>query len=260
MSVATLRAESPLVHNCALSHEIGIGMIVRCQDGPVGRIAGLAPAWSEYPTHVIVQTGRLIQRDIALPLQWVAHVTGNQVMLRVRRRHVSRVLPCVTDELLEAEVREVLYCSSEFRANDAFQSIAVTVRDHEVTLQGNVRTLWRALLAETITRQVRGVWNVQNELIGDDELEDAVLHTLRRDSRLRLPPLHVRASLGQVTLTGQVRTAEEVAQVLLLVRRVPGVRTIDNQLVVNHMAHRPPSVVDGHVLFAARRTMRAGAS
>jgi osmotically-inducible protein OsmY len=168
-------------------------------------------------------------------------------------------MPSASDDLLKADVCEALYNSAEFRLNDAFLHIEVTVRDHVVALRGNVRTLWRSLLAETIARRVRGVWNVQNELVGDDELEDAVQQTLRRDSGLRLPPLHTPVMFGEVTLYGQVRTAEDAAMVVFLVRRVPGVRSIDNQLIVTETAYRLPSMVDGHVLFAARRPMRTGA-
>lgn len=241
------------------AHEIRPGMTVCCQEGTIGRVAGLAPAWASQPTHLVVQTGPLIPRKLVLPLHWVARVTQNQVVLQVRRRHTARIRPHSTDELLQDEVREALYNTSQFRQDDAFLMIDVAVTGQVVTLRGNVRTLWRVLLAETIARQVRGVWNVQNLLVGDDELEDGVLQTLRRDPRLHRSTLQVQALLGQVILRGKVPTGEHAGLAMLLARHVPGVRTIDNQIVVSRTSNPEPSI-DGHTLFALRRTLQARAS
>lgn len=262
MSAAMPQAESRTAapaHACW--HDIRAGMGVRCQDGSIGRVVGLAPDWVDRPTHLLVQTGPLVSHEIALPLQWVAQVMPDQVVLHVRRRHLARVLPCVTDDQIQAEVREALHDAPTFRADDAFLMIDVAARGHVVTLGGHVRTLWRALLAETIARQVPGVWDVQNQLIGDDEVEDAVMQALQHERRLHPSALRVQSLFGQITLRGKLRTAEEATLALLLARRVPGVRTINNQLTVIEAFNSAPALpVDGHAPFAARGTGRAGLS
>lgn len=261
MSVAMLQAEPDVAARPDDTHGIRAGMAVRCVDGAIGRVVGLAPAWLERPTHLVVETGPLTPNPIAIPLQWVGQVTSDQVLLQVRRRQLARLRPCVTDELLRAEVCEAVYNIPTFRADDAFLMIDVAVSDHVVTLRGHVRTLWRALLAETVARQVPGVWEIHNQLIGDDELAEAVMQAVRREPRLHAPTIRAHATLGQVTLSGKVRAAEEATLALLLARRVPGVRTLTSELVVVESAQRGATrTQDGHALFATRRTAGAGAS
>lgn len=262
MSAAMRHQEAIVsVENNAGVHEIRRGTLVRCQDGVIGRVVGLAPEWVDHPTHLVVQAGPLVPQEITLPLQWVAQVTPDQVVLRVRRRHLERALPRVTDDMLQAEVQEALYNTPQFRPDDAFRSIEVTAQDQVVTLRGNVRTTWRALLAEIIARQVRGVWDVRNELLGDDELADAVTQALRRERRLQIGALNVQSQLGQVTLRGHVRTAEDAALAQLVARRVGGVRSLANALVVRPPTEPTPAVqLDARALLTARRSPRVGAT
>lgn len=259
MSIDTRQAAGASEQELVQTHAIRPGMTVRCQDASIGRVAGLAPLWAEQPTHLVVQAGPLTPHELVLPLRWVAHVTQDQVVLQVRQRHLARIRPRLTDDLLKDEVREALYTMPQFRVDNAFLMIDVTVSDHTVTLRGNVRTLWRALLAETIVRQLGGVWDVQNLLIDDDDLEDAVRQKLRREPRLHRSTLQAQARLGQLTLRGKVRTGEDAALAVLLARRVPGVRSIDNQIVVSG-ASNPTPTIDGPALFALRQTMQARAS
>jgi len=153
MSVARLKAQSTPMRNNTTLHEICVGMVVRCQNGAIGRVAGLAPAWAEHPTHLVVRSGPLVPHEWAIPLHWVVQVADDQVLLRVRRRHVTHMSPLITDDLLQAELREALHNEPALRADDAFQSITVAVHNHVVTLRGHVRTIWLAMLAEAIARQ-----------------------------------------------------------------------------------------------------------
>lgn len=261
MAVAMMQAVRHQAANNVMLNEIRSGMTVCCQDGAVGRVAGLAHEWAEQPTHVMVQTGWLVPQEVALPLPWVAQVVPDQVVLHVRRRHVERLLPRVTDELLQSDVCDALRNTSTFNVDDSYLSIDVVVHDHVVTLRGNVRTIWRALLAETIARQVRGVWGVQNQIVGDDELRDALLQVLRREHLLRMAALRVEVALGHVTLRGSGATVEQSVAALVAARAVPGVRTINNELVVNarpSLASSP--LIDGHTFFANQHARRTGAS
>lgn len=258
MSVAMLPAESSAAPAPVCWHDIRAGMHVCCQDGSIGRVVRLAPDWVDRPSHLVVQTGPLVVHEIVLPLHWIVQITSDQVVLRVRRRHLARILPCATDDQLRAEVREALHDTPTFQEADAFLRIEVAAHDHVVTLRGNVRTLWRALLAETIARQVPGVWDVHNQLIGDDEIEDAVLLALRHEQRLHPSALRVQSMFGQITLLGKLRATEEATLAMLLARRVPGVRTINNQIAVSESFYPAPSLArNGHAPFRGRGLAQA---
>lgn len=232
------------------------GMLVRCHDRFVGHVLGLAPEWAAQPTHLVVHTGPLVTDTRLLPLSWIAEISADQITLRVRRRNLERIRPIRDDEQIAAEIREALYTTPTFRADDAWQAIEVCCVDHAVTLRGNVRTIWRALLAETIARDVRGVWDMQNQLIGDDELEAAVLRALRQNRRLDSRALRVEARLGHVTLHGRVPTIHDSAAAALHACRVAGAHMVTNRLVI---AEESATAISSALIAPPRAARRSAA-
>jgi osmotically-inducible protein OsmY len=128
--------------------------------------------------------------------------------------------PIAPDDELKMDVVEALWNDDLLRRVD-LPFVRVTVQDGIVTLEGNVVTGIHRLRAEEIVRKVPGVLDVQNHLIGDEELEIAVAQALGRDERTRRQLIRVRAVQGIVRLAGEVTAAaEEVAA------HVPGVREV----------------------------------
>src|SRR5579885_2096429 len=128
--------------------------------------------------------------------------------------------PIAPDDELKMDVVDALWNDDLLRRVD-LPFVRVTVQDGIVTLEGNVVTGIHRLRAEEIVRKVPGVLDVQNHLIGDEELEIAVAQALGRDERTRYQLIRVRAVQGIVRLSGEVSAAaEEIAA------RVPGVREV----------------------------------
>jgi len=110
--------------------------------------------------------------------------------------------------------------------------IAVTPENGKVILTGHVPSLAIKQLAARLASGVSGVQKVENSLIADTEVEQAVAWALATDPRTRLTTERIQISvwLGRVMLKGPVLTeavreaAEEIAGA------VPGVSGLDNDL------------------------------
>ena len=71
--------------------------------------------------------------------------------------------------------------------------------------------------------------------VKDRQLEDLVREAIERYATLRIwdHMLQIQADDGLVTLTGHVRTAPSKETAERIVRQVPGVRAIDNRLLID---------------------------
>jgi hypothetical protein len=73
---------------------------------------------------------------------------------------------------------------------------------------------------------------VDNRLVADDELEQALAEALEADPRIRAAAIEVRVVLGVVELRGRVATAEEREEAARVAHQVSGVQAVANQLAV----------------------------
>ncbi len=124
-----------------------------------------------------------------------------------------------------------------------FDLVSVRVSHGFVTLSGNVRdtTLQDDAFKEAMW--IRGVRNVDNQIVlasisaGDERLRQAIYRRLNRDYAQyfvgRLPSIVILVEGGKVTLVGNVQSAVDQQKIANLVRSLPGVLSIDNKLVAN---------------------------
>lgn len=124
-----------------------------------------------------------------------------------------------------------------------FDLVSVKVSHGFVTLSGNVRdtTLKEDSFKEAMW--IRGVRNIDNQIVlasisaGDERLRQAIFRRLSRDYQQyfvgRLPSIVILVEGGKVTLVGNVQSAVDQQKIANLVRSLPGVLSIDNQLVAN---------------------------
>lgn len=72
--------------------ELLIGARVMCRDGEAGRLRYVVvdPA-TEAITELIVAHGHILKRDIVVPLNWVAHTNGDQIMLNAALVDLKRL-------------------------------------------------------------------------------------------------------------------------------------------------------------------------
>ncbi len=66
----------------------------------------------------------------------------------------------------------------------------------------------------------------------DDPVAEAVLNALNEDGSISTQYLSARAENGVVILTGSVTTAAQKSRAAQIARAVPGVRRLDNRVVV----------------------------
>ncbi len=117
-------------------------------------------------------------------------------------------------------------------------ALSVEATDGVITLSGHVRTRVSKETAASIVREVAGVRAIKNKLFVDTDIEVAVAQALANDPRTvkGFPGILVGSGFGEVFLKGPVASQEIKTAAGEIAAKVPGVRTITNELV----APEPP--------------------
>lgn len=144
----------------------------------------------------------------------------------------QRLTPEEAEELREQVYRALNHSYPPFR--ELLLPIAVQIDGDEVVLQGWVPTLTLKRIATRLAQEVPGVTRVRNELIADEELERKAAEVLEQEPALEddFPGIHIDVIAGAVTLWGTVSSEADRQRAEALVRQIPGVRKVVNQLKV----------------------------
>ncbi len=230
LTVATSHHPDAAHEETGLLHQPGqitFGMEVIAEDGRVGNIRRMLPEWrADEPTHLVLHMEGGTGPHVIVPLRWAIRVTPERVVLRARRRHLTRMLQLRPDDDLAAEIRQALAASPALRSPRDLHAVKVAVCDGVAFLSGYVRTLLRAVDADLLAHQIPGIVEVRNDLIIDDDLKQAVVNALRRDPHLHIVDLSVEAELGTIRIRGRAASPEQCALALLTARRVEGVSRV----------------------------------
>jgi len=120
--------------------------------------------------------------------------------------------------------------------------ISVETQAATVSLRGKVSTTAERAAAEDIARNISGVAYVSNALqivpddlrqaidAKDDGIEHAIRERLLKDSQLKDFGIKVRSDNSVVTLQGKISDPKTKSHASDLVRGVPGVRAVRNEL------------------------------
>lgn len=155
----------------------------------------------------------------------------------------------ITNARQETQIWTTFALSPYLRAND----LKVSVVDGKATLTGHVAEDVNKDLAKEIALGVKGVTEVDNQIVVDadyvpakpgaersfgDVIEDASITTAVKSKLLWSKntdgmSTHVQTQNGRVTLTGEVLSAEEKALAGRLASNTRGVMAVNNQLKVN---------------------------
>jgi osmotically-inducible protein OsmY len=118
-----------------------------------------------------------------------------------------------------------------------------------IVLKGQVDALWKLELAREVVASIAGVEDVVAggvEITGqgrsDRAVAEAIRQVLRHSSAVESSTLAVAVRSGCVTLTGTVKSKDEAARALDLIRQVRGVRGVDDYLVVSPVAKQQDRV------------------
>jgi len=122
--------------------------------------------------------------------------------------------------------------------------ISVETRAAVVMLRGKVSSTEERAAAEEIARGISGVAYVSNALqivpddqrktvdAKDDGIETAIRERLLKDTQLKDAPIKVRSDNSVVTLRGKVQDPKAKSHASDVVRGVPGVRGVRNELAL----------------------------
>jgi osmotically-inducible protein OsmY len=117
--------------------------------------------------------------------------------------------------------------------------LAISERGGTVTLRGTVRSLHQRHAAIEVTRSVRGVRRVADELVvdprdhwDDAEIRGAALNALIADPGVPAEKIDVTVANGWLTLSGQVRRQSESSAAFDAVAGLPRVGGMTNKIQV----------------------------
>lgn len=183
--------------------------------------------------HVVTLTGfvhRLADKvkaeQLAKRISGVAGV-ANDIMVRVEGQ------PRPDPEIAQEAVK-VLQAALPAAAN----ALGVVVRDGSLALEGKLTWHYERSLAETAMRNVRGVTQVINRIelkptVSTGELRQQIVAAFRRSATIDANRLSVESRGDLVKLSGTVRSWAERADAERAAWSAPGVREVDNRIVVD---------------------------
>ena len=198
------------------------------EDGRLGHVRRVLPSWhGATPTHLVVEAEEV--GLVVLPLDQAKDITPQRITVRMRRRQLRRLPQLRSDAELAAEISAALSEAPMFRRRDDLDVIDVRVIDGVAELQGNARSLLRALHVEQVAEQVNGVVDVRNKLIIDDDLARTAAAALTHEPRLHLDELCISAVLGVVHIRARAGSITDCAGVLLAVQPIAGLRGVEGE-------------------------------
>jgi len=147
--------------------------------------------------------------------------------------------------------------------------IEVHLEDGVATLTGTVASYMQKLEATRGAQRVSGVRAVRNNLtvrvppLGertDEDLTKAIWHALEWDSLVPTERIDVNVRGGNVTLSGEVEWEYQRSTADLVVRRLAGLRGINNQIQICPAVKASPDEIRGGIQQALVRNVETDAS
>ena len=116
-------------------------------------------------------------------------------------------------------------------------AVQITVHGGLLTLSGHVPTLFHRAVAEKAVRYIRGVKAVANRIqvvpaVTATDVRREIARALHRDATVDSRAIEVTVHNNVVTLSGHVRTWQERESAERAASHAPGIRAVENRLVV----------------------------
>jgi hyperosmotically inducible protein len=174
----------------------------------------------------------------AAPLAAVAQSKMEEVKDKARTM-TQDAKTAVSDSWITSKTKIALFADERVKGT---QVSVDTMKGGVVHLRGKVDSAEARAAAEQIAANIEGVKSVKNDLqvvapsarkmvaARDADIDRAVQKRLAADAQLRR--VDVRTDAGVVTLTGEVPSIVAAARASEMVRAVPGVKSVKNELTV----------------------------
>jgi osmotically-inducible protein OsmY len=177
---------------------------------------------------------QLCGRDVLLRQTFVSALAADHITVTVPEATLKELPPYRPDSALQSEVEARLYDFTPLHVDLA--AIRIGVLDSVLYLDGNISSSLRGDIVTGQASGVPGLMEIKNNLVGDDTLAADVAMALGRDLRTRDLPIGVYPRLGVVRLSGAVHNSQQKSAASEITRNLPGVRSVDNTLVVDPKA------------------------
>ena len=207
------------------------GQTVECSDGYAGRIVSIILDASRQLRGLVIRLGGPRQREVVVPAASILAFDQTTVHLGITREALRALPNRRTDAETAAGGHRALDAAGILRLAN-YDDVSITASDGSVTLRGHVGTATDRLRAEGALREVQGVWEVQNELVADDDLVNLVCQALALDERTRRETIFVAARHGVIVLSGLGNRAGTRWAAGECAVRAPNVRSVSNYIEV----------------------------
>jgi osmotically-inducible protein OsmY len=179
--------------------------------------------------HLVV---RGIRGESLVSARGITAIEGRKIIIGAGSEHAASALtPYRPDEEIREEVREAIYDYAQLRID--LPGIAIRVIDGVLWLQGHVSSDLNKRLVRDQIANIRGLNEIHNDLIADNDLASDVAMALAKDPRTAQGQIGVYPSLGHINLRGSVHTPAARQAAYEVARGVPGVEDIENALIVD---------------------------
>ncbi|MGH2494430.1 MAG: BON domain-containing protein [Ktedonobacteraceae bacterium] len=170
-------------------------------------------------------------QDTLLRAEYVASMEKDRITVSISDDALNALPPYRSDADLQQEVESILFDLAPMHID--LKGMTIRVLDSVLYLDGNISSSLRSDMAQDQVLGVEGLLEIKNNLVGDDRLAADLARALGQDPRTRDLPIGVYPKLGVVRLSGAVHTVQQKAAAEEIARKFPGVRSVDNTLIVD---------------------------
>jgi hypothetical protein len=164
------------------------GQRIAATDGDVGDLdVVLIDPRTNRATGFVVRKGRLVVRDVIVPIDWVKLVAHDRITLSVPKARLDSLPEYRPDDEVTRDVLDALWYRSTLGPAD-LQFVDVRTRDGIIELSGHTHTEGTRKKIEEVAQGVRGVIDVRNHLDTYEALEAAVREAQRAARQARDSP------------------------------------------------------------------------
>ncbi|MBI4312900.1 MAG: BON domain-containing protein [Chloroflexi bacterium] len=178
------------------------------------------------------------QGDVrAIRLDLVSNIASGSPAVRLPSEEASALPVYRSDDAALRNALQTLAKASP--VDDTWATVDLEVVEGTAHLSGNVAFQVQKEDAERAVRAAKGVLEVQNDIVSDQDVRLQVGAALARETGCRRSQVTIRSFRGAVTLTGKAPSQEAADRAREIACAVPGVRSLTSQIQVEEAAPQP---------------------